>query len=84
MKYAREVMDLMAAFPGREFKMDGLVRYAAGSRATTLKERRAIRKAIYRVLEALVDAGCVLTEPPNKVGGYTKYRWRPESETSAA
>jgi hypothetical protein len=33
MLYVREITDLMAAFPGRDFKMAEIVRYVAGAGA---------------------------------------------------
>ena len=59
MKYAKEVLDLMSAFPGREWRMAELVRDASGGRELARRERDAMRQAILRVLEALQDCGQV-------------------------
>ncbi|WZB66005.1 hypothetical protein WJ971_27070 [Achromobacter xylosoxidans] len=50
MKYASEVLDLMAAAPGRPWRMAELVRGASGARELTRRERNAMRQAILRVL----------------------------------
>ena len=41
MKYAKEVLDLMSAFPGREWRMAELVRDASGGRELARRERDA-------------------------------------------
>lgn len=79
MQYVREVMDLMAAFPGREFKMAGLVRYATGDKALDLKARRAARKAAMRVIKALVETGTVTVRPAGPRGGGANYSWKAEA-----
>jgi hypothetical protein len=77
MKYARELMELMAAYPGREWKMAQLVRHCTAARVMTIKETRANRKAVLRALEALAVTGAVLVRPPSAArGGYAHYRWR--------
>lgn len=59
MKYAKEVLDTMSAFPGRPWRMAELVRGAAGARELTRRERNAMRQAILRVLETLHEGGQV-------------------------
>ena len=59
MKYATEVLDLMAAAPGRPWRMAELVRGASGARELTRRERNAMRQAILRVLETLHEGGQV-------------------------
>ncbi|MGB3818056.1 MAG: hypothetical protein ACWGIK_14390 [Achromobacter pulmonis] len=59
MKYATEVLDLMAAAPGRPWRMAELVRGASGARDLTRRERNAMRQAILRVLETLHEGGQV-------------------------
>lgn len=77
MLYAHEVIDLMAAYPGRDWRMVEVIRYVARGRELQLREREAIRKAVRRALEALSDAGMVLVRPPSKRrGGYACYRWK--------
>lgn len=59
MKYAREVIDLMAVHPGREFRMAEIVRYVCGGRRLPLRETEAVRKGVWRVLVALEEGGQV-------------------------
>lgn len=77
MLYAREVIDLMAAFPGREWKMAELVHHVARGRPTSKQERERIRKGVRRVLEALIEAKVVQYKPARS-GSVTLYRWRAE------
>jgi hypothetical protein len=72
-KYAKEVMDLMAPYPGRHFRMSDLVRYVA-PRATG-PDRQRIRNGILRVLESLVDSGHVVIAPAARRGGFATYAW---------
>lgn len=77
MQYAREVMELMGAYPGRDFRMVELVRYVGNGRELDLRSKRAMRKAVLRVLGYLAGAGVVLVRPPaSQRGGLTTYRWR--------
>jgi hypothetical protein len=70
-------MDLMGAFPGREFRMVQIVRYATQGRTLNLKERRAARKAIQRVLHELVQSGSVVPKPPAATrGAPVLYAWK--------
>jgi hypothetical protein len=75
--YVSEVVELMAAFPGRDFKMAYLVGYVANGRTLDLREKRAIRKAVHRAVDALASTGCILVRPPRASrGGFAHYRWR--------
>lgn len=78
MRYALKVMELMAPFPGREFRMAGLVRYATAGRVMNERERRAARKAVHRVLKELVQNGSVLVSPAKVRGEGANYAWRTE------
>jgi len=40
MKYVAEITDLMAAFPGRDFKMAEIVRYVAGGRKSLIEKKQ--------------------------------------------
>jgi hypothetical protein len=55
MKYAKEVIDLLAAYPGRRFKMKQIINYAA-PRADS-RERAVVRTGVWRVLVALEECG---------------------------
>ena len=77
MLYARELIDFMGAFPGRDFKMVELVGYIANGRTLDLREKRAVRKAAHRAVDALAASGCILVRPPRASrGGFAHYRWR--------
>lgn len=57
MKYAKEVIDLLAAYPGREFRMAEIIRHVCRGRRLSSRETEAIRKAVRRVLAALEESG---------------------------
>ena len=59
MKYATEVIDLLAAYPGREFQMAHIVRHVTGGREVNPAQRNAVRIGIFRVLRELTDSGHV-------------------------
>ena len=75
MRYAREVMALLAAYPGRDFKPGQIVRYVAAQRAELVRPR--LRVGVHRVLMALVESGHVERDPPGRYGSYAVYRWKP-------
>jgi hypothetical protein len=56
--YCSELQDLMAAYPGREFKKAELVRYCAGCNLGP-RDYEAARKAVARVLAVLIETGSV-------------------------
>lgn len=57
MKYAAEVIDLLAAYPGREFRMAEIVRHVARGRELSGRERNSVRQAVGRVLVTLEESG---------------------------
>ncbi|GAB1830090.1 hypothetical protein [Achromobacter xylosoxidans] len=73
MKYAKEVMDLMAAYPGRQFRMQELVRYvdprAAGN------DRHRIRTGVQRVLDQLAEVGTLEKREAGERGSFALYSW---------
>ena len=76
MKYAREVIELMGAYPGRQFKMAELVNYVSG-RHPSKREKNAVRQATLRVLRTLQDSGTVLAHKPESArGGSVLYEWK--------
>lgn len=75
MKYAREVIELMSAYPGRTFRMAEIVRYVNPKAATG--EKHSLRRAILRVLDLLADTGAILKHPPAASGGFAEYQWKP-------
>lgn len=74
MKYAHEVIDLLAAYPGRRFVMRQIVLYV-NPRAGR-QERMAIKKAVQRVLLALAVTGSVAITPPERFGAPAHYAWK--------
>lgn len=75
MLYAAEVINLMAAFPGREWRMGEIVNHVARGRPSSKQQRERYRKGVRRVLEALIRSKCVQFKPA-KPGGTTLYRWK--------
>ena len=73
LRYAREVMDLMAAYPGRDWKMAHIVRYVCTARNET--RRQKVRIGVHRVVAMLIETGHVERDPPGKYGSYALYRW---------
>lgn len=77
MKFAKEIIGLMAAYPSKDFKMAELVRAATGARELEPRERSATRKAVFRVLQELADTGHVLKRPTRPgVRNALTYRWK--------
>lgn len=76
MKYASEVIDLLAAYPGREFRMIHIVRHIVGGRPDRAEWER-VRRGVRRVLGYLEESGVVeSTQPEQKSGGFAVYAWR--------
>lgn len=76
MKYASAVINLMAAYPGRQFKVQQICRFVCPA-PKDVAERRAVRIGVHRVLVELKAVGSVLSKPPAvKNGGYALYWWR--------
>ncbi|WP_238925066.1 hypothetical protein [Achromobacter insuavis] len=73
MKYAKEVMDLMAAYPGRRFRMQDLVRYV--DPRVSGNDRHRVRTGIMRVLDQLEDAGTVEKQGADARGSFALYSW---------
>lgn len=75
MKYAAEVMALLAPYPGREFRMRQIVNYVAPKKADE-RERKRVQMAIYRVLHTLADSGHVVIAERSTNGAPATYAWR--------
>ena len=76
MKYAKEVIDLMAAFPGRDFRMMEIIKTISG-KSPEEKERNRVRRGVRIVLLTLIESGHVILRPAIKLrGGYALYRWK--------
>jgi hypothetical protein len=77
LQHAKEVIELMAAFPGRDFRIREILIYASRGRELSQRERHAMRISVSRALQALAEAGSVLVRPPRAArGGFAQYRWR--------
>lgn len=74
MKYAEKVMDLMSAYPNREFKMINLIRYV--NPKATPKQNRAIRMGILRVLEPLIESKQIEVVKVCDAPQSKRYVWR--------
>jgi hypothetical protein len=73
LQYAKQVIELMAAHPGRPFKLIEIRRYVEISTNATDKQRRqAVRVGCHRVMNALIDTGAVKRSPNTTLG---KYEW---------
>lgn len=75
MLYARETIELMAAFPGREFRMAEIVNHVARGRPGSKQLRNRYRQGVRRVILALVDAKVAEFKQARR-GGTTLYRWK--------
>ncbi|CAB3638335.1 hypothetical protein LMG26685_01775 [Achromobacter mucicolens] len=76
MKYAHEVMDLMACYPGRSFRLMELVRHVSHGRDLSIAEKTRLQRGIQRAMDALKDTGSVLIQEPQQGGHGRTYAWR--------
>ena len=80
MRFGVEVMELMEAYPERSFRVVELVRYATRGRPLSPSEREAARKAVKRLLDALIASGFVVISRPASASGsaaeYSMSRFR--------
>lgn len=74
MKYAKEVIELLAAYPGREFRMAQIVRHVTKASDITSRQRQAVRVGIRRVLKELIESGQVTQAKEGVTSSY--YSWR--------
>lgn len=74
LKYAREVIDLMAAYPGRRWTMGELVTYLTGP-APMKVDRDRVRQGVHRVIRGLEDSGTVTVVRQEARGGDAFYVW---------
>lgn len=70
--YAKEVMELMGPYPGRQFRMGDIVRSIIGAKPDR-RRRNATREAVRIVLKELNKAGTVTIEEAGTIHLYT---WR--------
>ncbi|ADE12154.1 hypothetical protein [Sideroxydans lithotrophicus] len=74
MKHADKVIELLAAYPGREFRMRQIVNYI--NPKPSHDERCAIRSAVSLVLLALVESGQIKMSVPKSRGSFALYAWK--------
>lgn len=74
MKYAREVIDLMASYPGRQFRMWQIVNYVAPD--ATNKQRAVIHTGVWRVLKALEESRQIFIVSTGVNGSGAEYVWK--------
>lgn len=75
MKYAREVIELMGACPGREFRMAEIIHHVVRRREIGRAERQRVRNGVLRVLHSLRDNGSIEITPAETQGGFSTYSW---------
>ena len=80
MRYARDVIDLLSAYPGRPFRPGEVTRYVA-TRQRGMKPE-AIRIGVQRVLLALCETGAVNRTLPLRPGSYALYAWHTTSAST--
>lgn len=74
MKYVSEIIDLLAAHPGREFRMGEIVRYI--NPRPTAQVRNKIRIGVHRAMIELERAGSLrIDRPSQQPGSGARYRW---------
>lgn len=74
MKYAKEVIDLMAAYPGRKFKMKQIINYV-DPRADA-RQRAVLRTGVWRVLVALEECGTISSTRDGAIATvHVEYWW---------
>ena len=75
MKLADRIIDLMASFPGRPFRMQEIVKYA-NPRAADKRSKEATRKQARVVLEQLASSGSVQIIKGNSGNAPSQYVWK--------
>lgn len=73
MKYAHEVIDLLAAYPGRKFRMRQILNHVA-PRASQ-RQLAVVRTGVWRALLALEESGQVSIKRPDRNGSHGEYWW---------
>lgn len=76
MKYASEVIGLLGAHPGRQFRMAQIIRHVTQAKAIGESQRGAVREGVRQVLVELSKSGQVQVE---KLGATSAtYTWLPK------
>jgi hypothetical protein len=82
-KYGREVIELMEAYPGRRWRMIEIVRHCAGGRQPSALEWERLRKSVRRVLEQLNASGHIAILAAQGNGASAAYCWKPGHQVIA-
>ncbi|KAA0910670.1 hypothetical protein FQ179_01985 [Pusillimonas sp. ANT_WB101] len=81
MKYAHEVLELLAPYPGRQFRMAEIVRYVdPGAKGVS---RQRVHKGVLRVLKALEENDHIEIQPAADSGGFARYSWKARHQVIA-
>jgi hypothetical protein len=75
-RFAKEVLELLTAFPDREWRLGQIVNHVARGRPTSKQARERYRKGVRRVMEALIESKTVEYRPGRTDKSPTLYRWR--------
>lgn len=75
MRYASDVIGLLAPYPGRDFRMNAIVRYVVGA-SSDHRTRKAVREGVRQVMKYLCETGMVDVTPAKGRGGFALYRWK--------
>ncbi|TKR55394.1 hypothetical protein D7I39_11315 [Allopusillimonas ginsengisoli] len=74
MKYASDVIDLLAAYPGRRFKMRQILNHVA---PRAMQRQLAVaRTGVWRALCAEESGQVCIARPEGKNGSYAEYWWK--------
>jgi transcription initiation factor IIE alpha subunit len=75
--YVAEIVELMAAFPGRDFRIGDVINYVRNGRDLSDKQARAMREGVSRALQALAETGSVaVVRPFTNQRGWAYYHWQ--------
>lgn len=76
MKFAREVIDLLASMPERDFRMKEILNHVNGQHPIAPGGEKSARKAAERALDALIANGSVVVVRPfSNQRAWAYYRW---------
>jgi hypothetical protein len=73
-KYAKEVIDLLGAYPGRRFKMRQILNHV--SPRADGRRLAVVRTGVWRALQALEESGQVVISRPDANGAHAEYWWK--------
>lgn len=73
MKYAKEVIELMGAHPGRGFRSKEIINYVMKAMRLASESRTRVRKGVGRVLEQMIESGAVHVVEASARGEFALY-----------